>query len=471
MSDGRSLAGLLHRADWTRLSMSAEVSDGSAVLVAPGRRYRYDSAEYVTGCDGGRPWELDRDDDDPDGSVHWISGPEVPLAELLCPAWLLEDSALEVLGHARACGRDALDVAVTRPRRPGAGETSTPVRALVDAELGIVLRLAEPGDGAELDVTELVSADFDPVIDPARFAPPPGSRVAEGLGDAFGGMLGPAWQAAKTAGGLAAGALGTWIRYSPFRRAQRPGGIDFEAAIPADEPPPDLSPDKVPAGPPVTDDLLEFLHAGGPDGFTATLHHWIGIGALASSVPAAARRAGFGGLGVLMDAIADQPTTSHQVSRIRVAGPGRYQIDHARQPPRLPVTIACDGQRYWKVYTDKITTGPAEPLPSYIGDLADPSWLLRCWLSGGHTIPGAGRTAYRINAGRRPGEESLRMMFPTAVAVIDAGLRLVTRLTFYIGARPVERYELRDISAADAGDFRVELPAVRPATEEPPPRT
>jgi hypothetical protein len=69
--------------------MSAEVSDGSAVLIAPGKRYRHQSAEYVTGCDGGRPWELSLDDDDPDGSVHWISGPEPPLPRLLCPAWLL----------------------------------------------------------------------------------------------------------------------------------------------------------------------------------------------------------------------------------------------------------------------------------------------------------------------------------------------------------------------------------------------
>ncbi len=109
------LVGLLHRADWTRLSMFARVSDGSMVLVAPGRRYRYQAGEYVTGCDGGRPWELPgKDVDDEDGSVHWISGPEPPIRELLCPAWLPESPRLEVRGRARACGRDALDVVVTR---------------------------------------------------------------------------------------------------------------------------------------------------------------------------------------------------------------------------------------------------------------------------------------------------------------------------------------------------------------------
>jgi hypothetical protein len=45
LSDERGLVGLLHRADWRRLSMSAEVSDGSAVLIAPGKRYRHQSAE------------------------------------------------------------------------------------------------------------------------------------------------------------------------------------------------------------------------------------------------------------------------------------------------------------------------------------------------------------------------------------------------------------------------------------------
>ena len=79
----------------------------------------------------------------------------------------------------------------------------------------------------------------------------------------------------------------------------------------------------MPAGLPVSDDLLNLLHAGGPDGFAATLHQWISFGALALSVPAGARRAGFGGLGLRMDAISDQSATGHLTSRIRVAGQGR----------------------------------------------------------------------------------------------------------------------------------------------------
>jgi hypothetical protein len=199
--------------------------------------------------------------------------------------------------------------------------------------------------------------------------------------------------------------------------------------------------------------------------FTATLHQWFGAGALASSVPASARRAGFGGVGLLMDAIAEGPATTHLISRIRVASQGRYQIDHSWQPRHSPVTIACDGRRRWQVYPNKVTTGPAEPLPRYLRDLADPSWLLQCWLSGGTPVAAGGRPARRIYAGRRPGDESLALMFPAAVAVVDAELGLILRLTSYIGTRAVQRCELRDITT-DTGHFQVRIPPDLPMVEE-----
>ncbi len=66
MTGEPGLIGLLYGADWTRLSLSAEVSDGSAVLVAPGKRYWYRTPDYETGCDGVRAWELSADDPDED---------------------------------------------------------------------------------------------------------------------------------------------------------------------------------------------------------------------------------------------------------------------------------------------------------------------------------------------------------------------------------------------------------------------
>lgn len=124
------------------------------------------------------------------------------------------------------------------------------------------------------------------------------------------------------------------------------------------------------------------------------------------------------------------------MSRIRVAGPDRYQIDHARQPQHGPVAIACDGQRRWQVYPDKITTGSAERFP-------DPSAI---WL----TRPGCSAAGYP------PATPTPSLMFPAAAAIIDAGTRLVLRLTSYMGA-----------ITTDIGDFHVDLPANRPTVEEP----
>jgi hypothetical protein len=251
VTDVGRLVGLLQRADWTRLSLSADVNDGSTVLVAPGMRYRYQTEDYLTGCDGARPWELSEDEDDHDNCVHWISSPTAPLNRMLCPAWLLQSSQLELRGRTRAYGRDAFDVVMTR--RP-------------------TLR------------TRPVSAGH----------------------------------VAATIGGLAAGALGAWIKYSPLRRARSSDadGSTVENAITRDEPTPDSSLARAPLG----DYVLELLHAGGPAELAASLRQWIDIGALAAAVPDSARRAGLGGLGFLADAISEQPTTRHTVSAIRLAG-------------------------------------------------------------------------------------------------------------------------------------------------------
>jgi hypothetical protein len=469
VTDVRGLVGILQRADWTRLSLSAQASDGSQVLVAPGMCYRYEDAEYLTGCDGGRPWEMDEDEDDQSQSVHWVSGPQAPLARLLCPAWLLDSSRLEVRGSSRACGRDALDVVMTR--RPSlrtgpisADDLAERVEVLVDAESGVLLRVATLDEDGQSEVLELVRADFTPVIDASLFQPPPGSRVAEGFGDAFSGPLRPAWQAARTIGGLAAGALGAWIRYSPPRRAATAdsGGIDSAAEIPRDEPAPDGGQDQAP----VSDEVLDLLHAGGPTELRATLHDWLDIGVITASVPGEARRVGLGGLGLLMDAVSEKSRAAHMVSEIRFAGPGMYQIDRQYQVRRLPRTLACDGQRHWQVYADKITREPAKPPPGDIGNLADPSWLLRWTLSGGALVAVGGRSAYQIRARRRTGDAgSAPALFPAAAAVIDLELGIILRLTFYIGDKPVQRYELRDVTTS-VGDFRPRTPDGLPVVEQ-----
>jgi hypothetical protein len=468
MAGEAAVIGLLHRADWTRLSLAAVTGDGSRVLLVPGRRYRYESPDHVTGCDGTRPWEIPGDDEDEvAGEVHWVSGPEPPLPDLLCPAWLLAGRQLQVRGRVRACGRDAWQVLVTP--RPGTGQSVTgrpngSVEAIVDAELGIVLRLARHAGEPE-SVTELVTLDLDVAADPASFAPPPGSRLGESWGQAFAGG-GPASRATKLVAGVAAGALGAWIRHSrsasPAPEAE--GEEDDHQVMPPGDPAPELTPDGVPVGPLIGDELLGKLHSGGAGHFTAVAHQWIDAGAMASQIPEGARRAGFGGLGLLADAVSERDATAHIISAVRFGGPGQYQIDHMSAPRRGPTTIACDGQQRWQVRAGTATVGPAGPPPKDFGDLIDPSWLLQCRLSGGEPVTVGGRPGYRLSVARGA-SGGLSMMFPAAVAVIDAELGIVQRLTFYIGAKPVRRYELLDMKASDE-EFRAELPPGITVSEE-----
>jgi hypothetical protein len=473
MNGEAGLIGLLYRADWTRLSLSAQVNDGSTLLVLPGKRYLLQEEDYVTGCDGVRPWELFLDGgDDADDSVHWVSGPTPPLRSLLCPAWLLQDFQLEIRGPVTMCGRDALHLlAVPRDgiRTISEGFGVGPAEVVVDAELGILLRIAWMSDGAVGEVTELVSLEVSPIADPAQFVPPPGSLIGESLGESL-GAAGAGWWVAKTAAGLAAGGLGALIKYGPAGRGQAPESRadDPEAEMPRDDPAPELSGHGMPAGPPLTDDLLRLLYDSGTGEYAATLHQWYDLGAMLARVPSGARRAGFGGLGFLVETVSERASVSHLISAVRVGGPGRYQIDHNFVPRRGPKTIACDGERRWQVYSDKVTVGPAARPPGDIADfagLADPSWLLACRLSGGEQVLVGGRRAYRISVARGDSERTLAMMFPVAVAVVDAELGILLRLTSYLGGKPVRRCELRDITTK-VGDFRIDIPADLPVSDE-----
>jgi hypothetical protein len=484
MTGEPDLISLLYRADWTRLSLAAELSDGSSLLVAPGRRYRRQDGEAAWGCDGVHPWEPVPAEMAGE-RVQWITKIEAPLRPLLCPAWLLTSSRLEVLGPVRVCERDALRVVMTR--RPSIRDrqvTSFRLRAdraevIVDAELGILLRLewlfddeppvpeAADDDGDDDDepaVTEFASLDLHPVIDPAQFAPPPGSQIGKGLGESLSGGGAAGW-ALRTAGGLAAGGLGGLIRYKLHRDGPPATGREDAEAEPAD-PAPELSPDGLPSGPPVSAEVLHLLQESGTGEFAATLHEWLDASALVSQVPAGARRAGFGGLGLLVDAIAGQPAVGHSVSALRVGGPRQYQIDHADEPADGPKTVICDGEHRWQVYGDKVTVGPAGPAPGDVADLADASWLLECRMCGGELVSVSERPAYRVNIARGDAAWSPSLLWcSAAVAVIDAELGILLRLTTYAGGKPARRYELRDVTA-EAGKFRADLPAGLPTVEE-----
>ena len=201
--------------------------------------------------------------------------------------------------------------------------------------------------------------------------------------------------------GLAAGGLGAAMKYRPSAR------VDPFAAATAEDPD-DVMPDDEPlpawagghtAGAaegdsaeaseadgrtPVSDEVLNLLYRGGlqPAPFSARLCEWtdgeVVGGAMLGAVPESARRAGFGGVGYLVDTITtmeDSPgRMSHEVYSVRVGGWDRFRVDRVfRTPPararqiqvrrrRDAVTVACDGQRTFRVFGDEVLSGPATTL-------------------------------------------------------------------------------------------------------------
>jgi hypothetical protein len=479
------------------------------LLLAPGRRYREESAggRRVRGCDGERVWRWFADLP-PGVEIRFDGRPRPPSPELLAPSWLLAGYKLTIKGKVTACGRPGVRVLAT-PRRAARGWRTghsagllpalhlppltryDRVVAVVDAELGILLSCeGQHGDQPPV-VSEFRSLTVDPEIDAARFTAPTGS--------VFGGGAGfPEWpfgsagrETAKAVAGLAAGGLGAAIKYAPFGR---PGpsvtstwGIavdedDAEAEMPRDDPFPGDAADR----PPVGEKMLHALYRSGADEprFTATMHQWFDAAALLEAVPESARKAGFGGVGFLVDTLRGtirDAGTAHQVGSVRIGGWDKYRIDltylahprewrSGRRPG--PLTIACDGQRCWQVYTDRVLVGPACPPPDELTQLLDGAWLLECDLSGGEEISVGSRRGYRVAVERRdqlPSPLAMfdRLFFP-AVAVLDAKSGRLLRLTRYKGGKPVFRCELRDITPDESDDFGFEPPAGLRIVEEQP---
>jgi hypothetical protein len=513
-----ALVALLYHADWTRLSLSADLrevrGDGwyypeppgeaglsgwpgpppwarpgpppdvpgqeppahertSRLLIAPGGRYRLrtpddDGDETVRGCDGDRPWILFSDKED-GGHVRVFGAPDVPLPDLLRPSWLLSGFELVLEETAQVGGREAHRV-VGRPRpiarsERGPGPWRDQVEAVIDAELGILLRCEQRFRGRMRRLRELRDVRFDPpeAADPGQFAPPPGGTAAESPDALF---TGPGWRAAKIAAGAVAAGLGFAIRHAPHRPPQRPA--DEDAAMPRDEPETGGQPGQEQ---PVSGELISLLYRGGLaiQDVAAEVHEWADAGAAMEQARSAADAAGFFAAGIprpgyLAGALSERVSDTHRVARIRIAAPDRYRIDYLSGGPKhRPRAIVCDGQRRWKVYQDRVAVGPAVPLPRKIAHLIDPSWLLQWQLSGGAEVTVGGRRGLRIRAVGSPGSHGppSGFLLPPAEAVTDAELGILLRLTSYAGRRPAMRFELRDVSIPGApadGDFRLDVP-------------
>jgi hypothetical protein len=499
MASVSDVVGLLHRADWTRLSLAAEVSTGidpvlswkSAqaagprwqlrktpepegpdglrsrrlkLLIAPGRRYReeHEDSGWVSGCDGERRWDQGGSGQPgAQGPAEMSGDPEAPLQALLCPAPLLSAFILDVRGPVIACGRDAVHVVATP--RPSMHDLTgrrhlglDRIEAIVDTELGILLSREEFFEDQIVRLSQLTSVTLNPpeAGDDSRFRAPPGSVIRQSTREKQREFFD---QPVFKAMGMAAGGLGAWEKYSPFRAGDTAAGADPEPAMPPDEP--------GPADPsPVSDELLYLLYRGGgqtPE-LTATLHVWQEWAAVMSRVISeVAPGMGEGGFGRLLEASSErEPPRTHTMATVRTGSDGRYRIDYAFQPrERQPKALACDGQRHWSLTRDRLLTGPAVPPPIQLANVADASWLLECSLSGGAEVMAGNRRGYRISITRGASPARFLAIFP-AEAVVDAELGVLLRLTCYVDGKPATRTELRDVipGPVEPGVFRLDAP-------------
>jgi outer membrane lipoprotein-sorting protein len=514
--------GLLYRADWTRLSLSAELRSETdreplphlsreersrwfrawpgqrqdngryvgrgALLIGPGGRWRLECSvpgrgaegEAAEGNDGERGWSWwPPERGGPPPLPVKVGGAYPPVPELLCPSCLLGGYTLEELGQVTVAGRDAIAVAAT-PRRDVLGSGSAErsydrIEVAVDAELGVLLRRIETSGGELVTLTELTDLTMNPpeAADPARFALPPGSHRAETLGENRRERLsGPGWAAAD----LAAGGLGALIRHAPHLLGHGAAGEQPEAM-----PSPDPAPLEPADGSPPPDEVLDLLYRSGePRDLGAMARQWLDLFAMSAWMPEEFRAAGRGGLGDLLDAMTRGTIVARTDARLRVSGPDRYRLDFSRRPRRIDsTTIACDGERRWRVFQDRTMVGPAAPLRDNIAFLADSCWLLRRRLSGGAELTYRGRAARQLRVAPVPGDAEVArgplMTFSTDAivdaptdAIVDAETGCLLRLISYAGDTLVIWSELDDISTepADPDEFRVDVPPGTRIVEE-----
>ena len=490
------LVGLLYRADWTRLSLTAEVrashdldldrtrwgagtpppearlawematyqlgveSRRSTLLIQPGRRYREQAVSYVKGCDGNRSWLARRDGDD--WNVEADDGLEPPLPSMLRPSWLLTGYTLEADEPVTAGGREALRVVATpRPfawSRASAGARPLDrAEVLVDLGLGILLRHEEILDGRTLSVTELTEVRFDPdPVDDDQFVPPGGWDSGRDSGPAAPG--GPVWEAVmqvtgRTARGLGARAASRAAsRSRPFEQATRE---DPEAEMPPD-------PDPIPAdAPAVTDQVLHLLHDSRAGGFTATLHRWQDFRLMMTRLPDGVRRLGFGAVGSFMDAASEQAPTIHRVSRLSFDGSGRYRLEPAPSPELAEgssrpsgETAVGDGRGHWHIVGDEWQASADALPPDGLAKVLDASWLLEHRLSGGSETTVGGRRGYRLRVA--PYAPTVPGTIFADDVVADAELGILLRVIWHTGSGVEAWFELRDVVAG--GDIRIDIP-------------
>lgn len=504
MTDGPDLVALFYRADWTRLSLSAEVHEvidwslrlrigtpvhqsgfirigefppmepnrheyRASLRVAPGGRYRVDILPVRSEADdpGDRARVLRT-------RYGTTPGMPPPYPELLRPSSLLNAYSLELAERVEVAGRPALRVVATPA--PGvwrASEYTRPERieVIADAETGILLRSEEFSDGQTLQFAEFTDVTFEPADEfwipggAEDDGEPPAESPPLFTGASFSG---PGWTAAKTAvnafktaANAAGPVLGPAIRHAP----RRPGGAaddDREAEMPlAGE-----RFDPAISGSPASDEVLRALFRSGRAAFTATLHEWVDLVAFGEQARTWTSDHGWGGIGSIAGAFSDRVGTLHKVTRVSLAGDGRYRLeflrDHRKNRPRA---IACDGTRRWREYDDRVIIGPALPLEQdsinghEIARMVDTAVLLASHVPNVAETEVGGRRGFALRVAEGPYDDATQQLQDSDL-VVDAELGIMLRMICYAGDKQASLLEFRDVALlpADGGEFAMDVP-------------
>ncbi len=536
------LVALVYRADWTALSLAAEVAeyqdcgayrrmhedDGIPathekihhLLLVPGGCFRQETRSdrgglSVTTSDGNVTWdtwqggpdELDGEEDDVAGQEDdvadepWAgatgavdatdahsagdesrtSGPaRPPLDLLLCPAWLPAEFELELAGSAVAAGRRAQRV-IGR-RRPVAGGSRSRRRsklrpahrssahildlperidALVDADLGILLRCERIHGGQVVSRLEMTSITLEPpeASDADQFTPPADAAAA---GPGWRGFDGPGWERLKTAADLGASAMSFAMRHAP-RREPPVGSRPDAAATPGaggggwtGQPAPDA---------PLPPEILALIYGAGlrSSEFDAELRTWGDSAAAVDAFKWATRNMTLPGVTRLGEAMGELARPWQRRESIRIGLPDRFRIDYIDGGMKRPTVSAeaTDGAQRWRVFPGHVGVGPAQPLPARIARLVDPAWMLDWRLTGGAEVIEGGRRGLRIRIAERWQASHSGPRTAPVEAVIDQELGILLRLTQEQDGRPAKQQVLADLrlrERRDASDFTMEIP-------------
>jgi outer membrane lipoprotein-sorting protein len=518
MTDGSDLVALFYRADWTRLSLSAEVHEvtyrslrlriGTPVHqpgfmrigeFPPMEPNRYEYRARLRVAPGGR-YRVDilpvrSEADDPGDRARVLRtrygtrpGMPPPYPELLQPSSLLNAHSLELAERVEVAGRPVLRVIATPA--PGVWRASKYTRperveVIADAETGILLRCEEFFDGQTLRFAQFTDLTFEPADEfwipggAEDDGEPPAESSPLFTGASFSG---PGWTTAKTAVNAfktAANAvgpvLGPAIRHAP----RRPGGAaddDREAEMPlAGE-----RFDPAISGSPASDEVLRALFRSGRAAFTATLHEWVDLVALGEQARTWTSDHGWGGIGAIARAFSDRVGTVHQVTRVSLAGDGRYRLEFLRDRRKYrPRVIVCDGTRRWREYDDRVIIGPALPLEQYstngreIARMVDTAVLLASHVTNVAETEVGGRRGFALRVAEGPYHDTTQQWLALPLGgrqrdhslqdsdlVVDAELGIMLRMICYAGDKQASLLEFRDVALlpADGGEFAMDVP-------------